>query len=175
MMRAISNGQVEGFPVSSDGVRSIFIENDIQGSQLQMKVSEFLTDSIGFGIELSLQEAEQALLDGGFTQVMCDGLITQLSGGWKMKLALIRATLENADIMLMDEPTNHLDVLNVQWVVDYIQSLPNVTCLIVSHDSAFLDKTVDHIIHFKDLKLHTYKGNIPDFVERFPEAKSYLN
>ena len=174
MMRAISNGQVEGFPVSSDGVRSIFIENDIQGSQLQMKVSEFLTDSIGFGIELSLQEAEKALLDGGFTQVMCDGLITQLSGGWKMKLALIRATLENADIMLMDEPTNHLDVLNVQWVVDYIQSLPNVTCLIVSHDSAFLDKTVDHIIHFKDLKLHTYKGNISDFVERFPEAKSYF-
>ena len=105
---------------------------------------------------------------------MCDGLITQLSGGWKMKLALIRATLENADIMLMDEPTNHLDVLNVQWVVDYINSLPNVTCLIVSHDSAFLDKTVDHIIHFKSQKLNTYKGNVTNFVERFPEAESYF-
>ena len=174
MMRAISNGQVEGFPTSADGVRSIFIENDIQGSQLQMKVSEYLTDSIGFGIELSKEDAEKALIDGGFTQVMCDGLITQLSGGWKMKLALIRATLENADIMLMDEPTNHLDVLNVQWVVDYINSLPNVTCLIVSHDSAFLDKTVDHIIQFKTQKLNTYKGNVTAFVERFPDAKSYF-
>ena len=174
MMRAISNGQVEGFPISEDGVRSIFIENDIQGSQLQMKVSEYLTDSIGFDIKLSLSDAEKALLNGGFTQVMCDGFITQLSGGWKMKLALIRATLENADIMLMDEPTNHLDVLNVQWVVDYIKSLPEVTCLIVSHDSLFLDKTVDHIIHFKDLKLNTYKCNITGFVERFPKAKSYF-
>ena len=77
--------------------------------------------------------------------------------------------------MLMDEPTNHLDVLNVQWVVDYINSLPDVTCIIVSHDTAFLDKTVSHIIHFEDLKLHTYKGNITAFVERFPEAKSYFD
>lgn len=174
MMRAISNGQVDGFPNSSDGVRSIFIENDIQGSQLNMKVSEYLTDSISFGIVISVEEAEKALIDGGFTKIMCDGLITQLSGGWKMKLALIRATLENADIMLMDEPTNHLDVINVQWVVDYINSLTNVTCLIVSHDSSFLNKTINHVIHFKKLKLNTYRGNISDFVVKFPESQSYF-
>ena len=162
MMRAISNQQVEGFPY--EGVRTIFIENDIQGSQLEMTCTEFLRDSIGFGIKVTLEEANAKLLEGGFTQVMCDGLITQLSGGWKMKIALIRATMEEADIMLMDEPTNHLDVLNVQWVVDYINSLPEVTCIIVSHDTSFLDKTVSHIIHFEDLKLHTYKGNITAFV-----------
>ena len=113
MMRAISKGQVEGFPTQQT-CRSIFIENDIQGSQLEMNVREFLVDSIGFGIVLTTEEAEEALKVGGFNQVMCDGKITQLSGGWKMKLALIRATLEKADIMLMDEPTNHLDVINVQ-------------------------------------------------------------
>ena len=46
MMRAISNGQVEGFPTPAM-CRSIFIENDIQGSQLNMNVREFLVDSIG--------------------------------------------------------------------------------------------------------------------------------
>ena len=66
-------------------------------------------------------------------------------------------------------------MLNVQWVVDYINSLPDVTCIIVSHDTAFLDKTVSHIIHFEDLKLNTYKGNITAFVERFPEAKAYFD
>ena len=110
--------------------------------QLNMRVVEYLCDSISFGIKLSEEEALTALKDGGFTDVMCNGLITQLSGGWKMKLALIRATLEKAQIMLMDEPTNHLDVINVQWVVDYINSLPDVTCLIVSHDTHFMDKTV---------------------------------
>eukprot|EP00941_MAST-03F_sp_MAST-3F-sp1_P002864 g2864.t1 len=174
MMRAIANGQVEGFP-TQDEVRSIFIENDIQGRHAEMNVAEYICDTIGFGIKISIDEAKEALKEGGFTDVMCNGLITQLSGGWKMKLALIRATLEKADIMLMDEPTNHLDVLNVQWVVDYINSLPDVTCLMVSHDTGFLDKTVDHIIHFDDLKLKLYKGNISAFVERFPEAKSYFD
>merc|ERR1712166_824243 len=173
MMRAISNGQVEGFPTPAM-CRSIFIENDIQGSQLNMNVREFLVDSIGFGIKLTLEAAEDALKIGGFTQVMCDGKITQLSGGWKMKLALIRATLEEADIMLMDEPTNHLDVINVQWAVDYINSLPEVTCAIVSHDTGFLDKVVTHMIRFEDLKLNCYKGNISVLVERFPECKSYF-
>eukprot|EP00944_MAST-04C_sp_MAST-4C-sp1_P005110 g5110.t1 len=173
MMRAISNGQVEGFP-TKDEVRTIFIENDIQGSQMQMNTCQYLVDTVGFGIKVTEEEARKILMDAGFTEVMCSGLITQLSGGWKMKLALIRATMQKADIMLMDEPTNHLDVLNVQWVVDYINSLPNVTCLMVSHDTGFLDKTVDHIIHFEDLKLHTYKGNVTAFVKRFPEAKSYF-
>ena len=170
---AISNGQVEGFP-TKDEVRTIFIENDIQGSQMQMNTCQYLVDTVGFGIKVTEEEARKILMDAGFTEVMCSGLITQLSGGWKMKLALIRATMQKADIMLMDEPTNHLDVLNVQWVVDYINSLPNVTCLMVSHDTGFLDKTVDHIIHFEDLKLHTYKGNVTAFVKRFPEAKSYF-
>ena len=173
MMRAISNGQVEGFPTPAM-CRSIFIENDIQGSQLNMNVRQFLVDSIGFGIVLTEAEAEEALKVGGFNQVMCDGKITQLSGGWKMKLALIRATLEKADIMLMDEPTNHLDVINVQWAVDYINSLPDVTCIIVSHDTGFLDKVVSHMIRFEDLKLNCYKGNISVLVERFPECKSYF-
>jgi len=173
MMRAISNGQVEGFP-SSDEVRTIFIENDIQGSQMEMNTCQYLVDTVGFGIKVTEAEARQILLDNGFNEVMCSGLITQLSGGWKMKLALIRATMQKADIMLMDEPTNHLDVLNVQWVVDYINSLPHVTCLMVSHDTAFMDKTIDHIVHFQDLKLNTYKGNVTAFVKRFPEAKSYF-
>ena len=68
MMRAISNGQVEGFP-TQDEVRSIFIENDIQGSQLEMNVAEYICDSIGFGIKITLEEAKEALLEGGFTDV----------------------------------------------------------------------------------------------------------
>lgn len=42
--------------------------------------------------------------------------VAALSGGWKMKLALVRAMLQKADILLLDEPTNHLDVHNVAWL-----------------------------------------------------------
>ena len=175
MMRAITNGQVDGFP-SAEECRTIFIENDIQGTQLAMNTVEYLIDSVGFGIELGNDEARAACKEGGFTDVMCDGPITSLSGGWKMKLALIRATIQNGDILFMDEPTNHLDVINVQWVVDYLNSdkLAQTTCVIVSHDTKFLDLTVSQIIHFDNLKLHMYAGNITDFVARFPWAKSYF-
>lgn len=177
LMRAISNGQIEGFPLPTD-VRTVFIENDIQGAQLEMNVVEFVRDTVGsVGLTddvVSEHDIRTMLKDIGFTDQMINGPITSLSGGWKMKLALGRATLQKADIMLMDEPTNHLDVLNVQWVVDYLNSLPEVTCLIVSHDTAFLDKTVNHIIHFENLKLHTYRGNVSSFVEKVPEAKSYF-
>ena len=179
LMRSISNGQIEGFP-SPEEVRTVFIENDIQGAQQKMNVVEFVQDTvylkgnIDANTTITETQIREMLADIGFTEEMMNGPITSLSGGWKMKLALGRATLQKADIMLMDEPTNHLDVINVQWVVDYINSLPEVTCLIVSHDTAFLDKTVNNIIHFDNLKLHTYKGNVSDFVAMKPEAKSYF-
>ncbi|KAJ7503820.1 hypothetical protein B0H11DRAFT_1710852, partial [Mycena galericulata] len=46
--------------------------------------------------------------------------IGSLSGGWKMKLALARALLFRAVILLHDEPTNHLDVVNVAWLENYL-------------------------------------------------------
>ena len=59
----------------------------------------------------------------GFTESMQAQPVASLSGGWKMKLALARAMLMKADIMLLDEPTNHLDVKNVKWLQDYLVSL----------------------------------------------------
>lgn len=177
LMRAISNGQIERFPLPSE-VRTVFIENDIQGEQQEMNVVEFVKDTLALPGQEAQDIPEADIRDMlntiGFTSEMSNGPITSLSGGWKMKLALGRATLQQADIMLMDEPTNHLDVLNVQWVVDYLNSLPTVTCLIVSHDTAFLDKTVSHIIHFDNLKLNTYTGNVSTFMEKVPEARSYF-
>merc|ERR1719181_2183009 len=98
------------------------------------------------------------LLKVEFTPEMIEMPVTSLSGGWRMKLALARAMLRKADILLMDEPTNHLDVLNVQWVVDYLtgEECKNVTSLIVSHDTKFLDNVATHVIHFNDLKLEKF-------------------
>ena len=56
-----------------------------------------------------------------------------------MKLELARAMLFGADILLLDEPTNHLDVQTVAWLEDYLCNLKDITCMIVSHDSGFLD------------------------------------
>jgi elongation factor 3 len=99
--------------------------------------------------------------------------ITALSGGWKMTLALARAMLATADLLVLDEPTNHLDVDNVAWVRDYLTGLTEVTSIIVSHDSKFMDDVCTHIIHFEERKLKSYIGNLAAFVARVPSARSY--
>jgi elongation factor 3 len=92
-----------------------------------------------------------------------------------MKLALTRAMLQNPDILMLDEPTNHLDVTNVAWLENYLQpsNLKGVSCIIVSHDSSFLDTVCTHIIHYTDYKLHVYPGNLSAFVSSHPNARSY--
>lgn len=90
-----------------------------------------------------------------------------------MKLELARAMLMKADILLLDEPTNHLDVSNVKWLQDYLVTHTDITSLIVSHDSGFLDTVCTDIIHYESKKLVYYKGNLSDFVKVRPEGKSY--
>ena len=74
----------------------------------------------------------------------------------------------------MDEPTNHLDVKNVNWVMNYINSLKTTTVIMVSHDSGLLNNCCNYIIQIDKMKLKLHKGNLEKFVEKNPEAKSYF-
>jgi len=174
LLTSIAKGQVEGFPVNK--LKTIFVQTDIPAKMARLSILEFAKAMVQEEMKLSDEEIIKALENSGFAGRMEDP-ITSFSGGQRMKLALTCAMLRNADILLMDEPTNHLDVINVQWVVDFINgdSCKNVTCLIVSHDTKFLDNVATHIIHFETLKLNMYKGNLSKFVERFPEAKAYYD
>jgi len=172
LMRAIANGQVEGFP-SQDEVKTCYVEHDIDGTEADTPVLDFVTSDST--IAKTTDEIKSVLESVGFKDAMLTAPIASLSGGWKMKLALARAMLREADIMLLDEPTNHLDVINVKWVEDYLCSLKNVTSIVVSHDSSFLDTVCTDIIHYHSFKLRRYKGNLSAFVARVPEAKSYYD
>jgi len=61
----------------------------------------------------------------------------------------------------------------VTWLEEYLIAHSNVTCLIISHDSRFLDDVTTDIIHYEDKKLVYYRGNLSNFVEIHPEARSY--
>ena len=173
LMKAINNGQVDGFP-PADELRTVYVEHDIQGDQHEMTVVEFvLDDEVIKGHGTTAADVEATLLSFQFTERMIKGPVVALSGGWKMKLALARAILMKADILLLDEPTNHLDVKNVAWLEEYLCSQTTVSSMIVSHDSGFLDRVCTHIIHYETRKLVTYKGNLTEFIKQCPAAKKY--
>jgi elongation factor 3 len=121
----------------------------------------------------SADEAIATLTEVGFTEQMLSSSRLTLSGGWKMKLLIVRAILSKADILLLDEPTNHLDTASVQWLVDYLRSQSHLTCLIVSHDPQFLDQVITDVIHYEQKQLVYYPGSLRDFVGLHPEAKYY--
>ena len=112
-----------------------------------------------------------------FTEELIEKPICNLSGGWKMKLALARAVLLNADLLLLDEPTNHLDVQKQAWLCDFLTgpACAHVTTLVVSHDSKFLNKVLTDVIHYENMRLKRYTGNLDQFVEKCPMAKAYFS
>lgn len=171
LMRAIANGQLEGFP-TADVLKTVFVEHNLQASDAQKAVLEFVTSDPAFATT-DRKVIVDTLASVGFDSVKQAMPVAALSGGWKMKLELARAMLMQADILLLDEPTNHLDVTNIAWLTKYLNGLKNVTSIIVSHDSGFLDNVCSHIIHYEHMKLKSYKGNLSAFVKVKPEAKSY--
>merc|ERR1711906_54512 len=123
------------------------------------------------------EQVREMLAAVGFTddgKAKPDHAVSTLSGGWRMKLALARAMLQKADILLMDEPTNHLDVINVAWVKKYLNSLTNVTAIIVSHDSGLLNDCCTNMMSIAHLKLDTFKGNLDELVKIKPSLRSFF-
>lgn len=172
LMRAINNEQVEGFPKQSE-VKTVYVEHDLDSDDTEMTTIEWTLKKLAeANIKIPEDQVRKTLDDFGFVPEQVNGVITALSGGWKMKLALARAVFSEPDILLLDEPTNHLDVKNVKWLEDYLTSSP-CTSIIISHDSKFLDNVVQHVIHYERFKLKRYRGKLSEFVKRVPSAKSY--
>ncbi|KAF6015442.1 Translation elongation factor EF-3 [Brettanomyces bruxellensis] len=169
LLKAMANGQVEGFP-SQDVLRTVYVEHDIDGTHDETSTTNYIFEYER--VKYNKEQIRSKLREFGFSEEMLDMPIVELSGGWKMKLALARAVLEDADILLLDEPTNHLDHVNVDWLINYLLHC-GITTVVVSHDSGFLDKTVQYIIHYEGLKLRKYKGNMSEFVKKVPSARSY--
>ena len=174
LMRSIANGKLDGFP-PQDEVRTCFVEHN-QGEDADLTILEYSCKDPGLQKE-SKDRISSVLEEVGFTsgpEGRQSEKVGSLSGGWKMKLALARAMLMRADVFLLDEPTNHLDVANVKWLQDYLKKHTEITSLIVSHDSAFLDEVCTDIYNYEsNKKLACYRGNLSDFVKIKPEAKSY--
>ncbi|KAI5296059.1 hypothetical protein KEM52_005872 [Ascosphaera acerosa] len=176
LMRSIADNKLEGFP-SPDELKTCFVEHN-QGEDADISILEFVAKDPAVALAAGNDRAEisRVLESVGFTagpEGKQAQKVGSLSGGWKMKLALARAMLMKADVFLLDEPTNHLDVANVKWLQDWLKEHSEITSLIVSHDSGFLDEVCTDILHYEQKKLVHYKGNLADFVKVKPEGKSY--
>ena len=93
--------------------------------------------------------------------------VSQLSGGERRRLHLLRVLMANPNFLILDEPTNDLDILTLNVLEDYLQQFPGCV-IIVSHDRYFMDKLVDHLFVLEG------KGKVKDFNGTYSEYKASL-
>ena len=96
--------------------------------------------------------------------------VSQLSGGEAGRVALARQLVAPADVLLLDEPTNHLDIDTTQWLEEYLHNL-DATVLLISHDRAFLENCVDHVLHLENGTAYAYRGSYNAFVRQRAEKR----
>ncbi|KAB8144873.1 ABC-F family ATP-binding cassette domain-containing protein [Chloroflexia bacterium SDU3-3] len=121
------------------------------------------------------QHAAEVLGGLGLDGIDPDQLADTLSGGQKTRLGLALLLLSQPDLLLLDEPTNHLDVAALEWLEGFVRSYPRAA-LVVSHDRAFLDRTVTRTLYLDpDTRtVASYTGGYSDFAaarEREREAQ----
>ena len=92
-----------------------------------------------------------------------EGVVRNLSGGEKRRVALCRALLARPDFLILDEPTNHLDTESIEWLEDFLARYSG-TCLFVTHDRYFLDRIATRVVELSRGKFYNYAGNYTDYL-----------
>lgn len=107
-----------------------------------------------------------ALLFGlGFTAKQMEKKTKDLSGGWRMRVALTKALFVKPTLLLLDEPTNHLDLEACVWLEEYLSKYDRIL-VIVSHSQDFLNGVCTDTINLTHKqKLVYYGGNYDTYVK----------
>ncbi|KAG0229414.1 ABC transporter ATP-binding protein arb1 [Actinomortierella wolfii] len=150
--------QVEDLLASEDGADNPLLD-DIYDRIEQLDPSTFETRAA-------------TLLHGlGFSKKDMLKATKDMSGGWRMRVALAKALFVKPTLLLLDEPTNHLDLEACVWLEDYLAQYDRIL-IIVSHSQDFLNGVCTNILNLTHKrKLVVYGGNYDTYVKTRAELE----
>lgn len=96
--------------------------------------------------------------------------IREMSGGQRKRVAMARALIQPADLLILDEPTNHIDNETVEWLEEYLSRYKGAL-LLVTHDRYFLDRVTNRTFELDRGQLYSYEGNYATFLEKKAERE----
>jgi len=167
---------VLSFMLDGRGLRALSrrlseIDALLKGALAPARLEELVNERVRLEEEYLEKEGYRAeddileiLVGVGLSSVHLDQPVVTLSGGQKSRLALARLLFQQSELLLLDEPTNHIDEEAVNWLGEYLSSVPQ-SVLVISHLPAFLDRVVKRILLLDNSgALKSYPGNYSQFV-----------
>ncbi len=98
-----------------------------------------------------------------------DSLMSELSGGWRRRVALAKALVSKPDLLLLDEPTNHLDIATIAWLEDRISAYSGAV-VFITHDRKFLSRLAKRIVEIDRGKLSSWPGDYAQYLRSKEKA-----
>jgi ATP-binding cassette subfamily F protein 3 len=113
----------------------------------------------------NLEDKAKKILSGlGFADKKFTEPMDAFSGGWRMRVALASILLQEPDILFLDEPTNHLDLEATIWLESFLSKWMG-GMVMISHDRAFLDRSINNILEIDLKKITLFHGNYTKYNE----------
>lgn len=116
----------------------------------------------GYDVEARAREVLAGL---GFSNERMAQDIGELSGGWKMRVALAGILIQQPDILLLDEPTNHLDLESILWLEGFIREYRG-TVIMTCHDHEFMNQVVSRIVEIDEGRLRLFPGDYDLYLDQ---------
>jgi len=116
------------------------------------------------GEEWNFYKIEKLLFGLGFTHEDLDKDPLSFSGGYQIRINLVKLLAEEPNMLLLDEPTNYLDIVSLRWLRSFIKSFDGEVILI-THDRDFMDSISTHTMGINRKGLHLIEGNSHKYYE----------
>jgi ATP-binding cassette, subfamily F, member 3 len=127
---------------------------------------------LGLGPDEQYDEwrVEKLLLGLGFSEDDFYRDPQELSGGFQIRLNLVKVLAGNPDMLLLDEPTNYLDIGSVRWLTEFLKAWRN-ELIIISHDRRFMDNIANHTVAIHRSKVKKIRGSSVDIYSKITEEE----
>lgn len=118
--------------------------------------------------------ARSILKELGLTVKQIDQPTSELSGGWRVRVAMAAAIFVQPKLLFLDEPTNHLDLAGLLWLEGFVSEYEG--CIVVaSHDREFLRNSTTDTLHVHKNQLDHCPGDWDSFERRQSDRKKKVD